>query len=457
MESTLGSGGAGVMSRSERLTKSWAASIGLGLVALAVYLANGHDIGTDDTLPACLIPHTLARGDGLRLDHFQPVLEAGPGDLVGCVSRKRGHIVSRHPVGAGILAAPLVWVQFPIYDRIRPIWRAHPSFEWRFGLDMAKHAAAAIAAGAVVLLHRLLCQIGLARGSIPASIALAFGSPHWTISSQSLWQHGPAAFTLTAAMLCLAAERPGRARVLLGGLFCGALLAIRIVDLPLALVLAAWVARHNLRRLAWFLGGVAAVSGWAFAYNYHWFGTLLGGQSELEAVHPAIHNVASAWNGNPLPGALGTLFSPARGLFVFAPWTALALAAAPASAARLGRMPLIPWMLWGLVPYFVMLSCYSVWWGGFCYGPRYWSDVMPLFAILLACAMEWFATRFRVGVLIAAVLVLWSMALQALGAFYYPSSWNLAPRSVDLHHERLWDWGDCEVTRCLYEKVFVKK
>ena len=37
----------------------------------------------------------------------------------------------------------------------------------------------------------------------------------------------------------------------------------------------------------------------------------------------------------------------------------------------------------------------------------------------------------------------------ATGAFCYPNDrWNTQPVDVDLHHERLWDWRDLQITRC---------
>jgi hypothetical protein len=47
--------------------------------------------------------------------------------------------------------------------------------------------------------------------------------------------------------------------------------------------------------------------------------------------------------------------------------------------------------------------------------------------------------------------VAFSIGVQMIGAFYYPSSWNDTPASVDEDHRRLWDWRDTELTRCLAE------
>ena len=60
--------------------------------------------------------------------------------------------------------------------------------------------------------------------------------------------------------------------------------------------------------------------------------------------------------------------------------------------------------------------------------------------------------RSRVLVAVSAMTVIFSIGVHAIGAFCYPSTWNIQPRNVDLHHDRLWDWRDTELSRCLIEK-----
>jgi hypothetical protein len=64
--------------------------------------------------------------------------------------------------------------------------------------------------------------------------------------------------------------------------------------------------------------------------------------------------------------------------------------------------------------------------------------------------------RSRVLVAVAVMAILFSIGVQGIGACCYPSSWNLQPRNVDLHHERLWDWRDTEISRSLNEKLRLK-
>jgi len=49
----------------------------------------------------------------------------------------------------------------------------------------------------------------------------------------------------------------------------------------------------------------------------------------------------------------------------------------------------------------------------------------------------------------AGAALAWSVALAATGAFCYPAeAWNTSPASVDLYHQRLWEWRDPQFVRC---------
>ncbi len=76
---------------------------------------------------------------------------------------------------------------------------------------------------------------------------------------------------------------------------------------------------------------------------------------------------------------------------------------------------------------------------------------MILFAVLLAAALDWSLRRARPMLGVFALAIAASIVLQVVGAFAFPSSWNLSPRNVDRAHERLWDWTDTEISRCLKE------
>ena len=434
--------------------QGWPGSITLGVVIFAVYLANGREIGSYDTEPAAVISVGLARGDGFYLDRLYRCWLPKPGGaLPEFLARARGHVVSRYPVAPALLALPAMAAQVAYLDRASPGWDLDSRTFWVHVPMMAKRSAALIAALTAVVLHRIVRAIGLGRVAIPAVLAASLGSPLWTVASQSLWQHGPASLALASAVWLLLPREAARWRLVLAGLATAALVASRPVDIVFAAAILGRVAWGQPRRLGWFLP--APILG-AFALvgsNLWLFGHVTSGLAGLEAMHPEHHGLpAGPWSGDLLAGLAGTLSSPSRALLVFSPWVGLALATLPFSAGRLARWPVVSWLLWSLVPYGLLLSKYTVWWGGHCFGPRYWTDAVPLFALALAAGLDWSYERCRPVAVAFAATILAAVVVQAIGAFCYPSTWNKAPANVDLHHERLWDWRDSELSRCLIER-----
>jgi len=304
---------------------------------------------------------------------------------------------------------------------------------------------------AAVILYGFLISLGLRRVALPVTLAAALGSNLWTVGSQAMWQHGPAASSLIVAIALLRPTPVPRWRLILAGLATAFLFSCRLIDGLFAAVIVLWLARSQPKGLFWFLPAPLLGAIFLLNYNLGYFGEFAGGQAELEQLHRGIHHLPGPWSGKLVEGALGTLVSPSRGLFIYTPWVALALVATPLVASRLASHRLIVWLLLALIPYFLLLSKYAVWWGGHCFGPRYWTDVIPLFAILLAFELDWAVDRSRILTVLFAITIALGIAVQLIGAYCFPSSWNLKPVNVDFRHERLWDWRDSELSRCLVE------
>ncbi len=425
--------------------------LALGLGLAAIYAANYRNLGSYDTEPATMMVLTFARGEGVFLDRFRIMLRDTNRVMPVFVRPWKNHILSRYPVAPALLVEPLVAPQIALLDWLQPDWDRNPARARDQCAQMARYSLAMLMALTAVLLHQVLITLGLRRAALPATLAMALGSNVWTIGSQALWQHGPAAFLLVAAIALLQPANVPRWRLILAGFVTALLIACRLIDGVFAVMIVLWLVQARPRNLFWFLPVLLAGVLLLLAYNIYYFGELSGGQAELEQIHRGIHHLPGPWSGNLAEGALGTLFSPGRGLFVYTPWVALVLPAMPLVVSRLGFRHLVVWLLLGLVPYFLLLSKYAVWWGGHCFGPRYWTDVMPLFAIMLAFAIDWAIDRSRLVTGLLAIAIVLGIAVQTVGAYCYPSTWNFEPVNVDVQHDRLWNWRDNELSRCLTE------
>lgn len=424
----------------------WGTSVLLGVALFVVYCANGREIGAGDTIPATLLPVAILRGDGLALNRFAGLWGS---DLPWYVTTKRGQIVSRYPLAPALLALPLTLPQLAVLDLMHPGWEQQAPLQ--YAALMAKHSAALLAALTGVALFQVLCMLGLGRVALLTTVIACLGSTLWTVGSQALWQHGPAALALAVVLALLLPAGAGRVRLLLAGAATGIIFSVRPQNIVLALPIAAWVVWRYRRHAVWFLPPPFLLGAAVVAINYWYFGTASGGYREIEPLALESHKISGYWTADLIGGAAGTFFSPSHGLFIFSPWTALALACLPATRDRIAGWPIVRIAVWSLVPFFILLSAFATWWAGWSFGPRYCTDVIPLFAVLLGFALDWSRQRFRPAFAAFLAAGVFSIGIEVLGAFCFPSSWNAQPIDVNRAHQRLWDWRDSELTRCLRE------
>jgi hypothetical protein len=197
--------------------------------------------------------------------------------------------------------------------------------------------------------------------------------------------------------------------------------------------------RHRWRG-AGCLTAFCLVTGAFLASNLWLFGSLQGGYARL-----------TEWS-TPLVGGLTGLFlSPSRGLLVYSPVLAFALVGL-ALGCRGPHGRLFRWLALGFGACAVLLARFWIWWGGHSFGPRYFTDFLPLFALALAPVWGHLAASASLRGTMLALATL-SVFVQAVGAFYHPSpravDWNTSPADVDDAPHRLWDWHDSQILRLL--------
>jgi hypothetical protein len=420
--------------RTTVLALAWSAGV------FAIYLANGREIWSGDSVPAKYLTCALVRGDGFYLDRYRPeVLKWWPYPSTPYyLSEVDGHYVSRYPIGPVLVALPFTMPQMLFLDWTHPGWETSDPLWFD---TIAKRSAAAITTLAALALLAVLRKLGLGREAWLAALAAALGSNLWSTASQSLWQHGPAALMLTLLLLLLWPEAPSRLRFFAAGLTAALLVCSRPVDLAFAVMTAFWVTLRHPRQLVWFLppamvGGVALIG-----YNRAYLGAAGGYYSTFDAA-----TFGTPW----FEGLMGTLLSPSHGLFVFSPWTLIAVAYLPFAFFRLRPAMLLPWLLATLGAHALLISTFSCWWAGLCFGPRYWTEVIPLLAIVLGLALAWARVRCRPIFAVSLVLIAVSIGVQFLGAAMYPSGWeDHAQEEGERFKQRLWDWSDTELSRCI--------
>jgi len=415
---------------------AWCLFVGMVLV----YNSNGRETPTYDSQPTKFAARELALYGRLTLDK---VVARAPdyGRRAAFQRDRHGRYRSAYSVVPSLEAAALGAVLHAtrLVDLRAPLAP---------GL-IAKLTASLLTAASVALVFAALARPFGIQAALLVALGLGLGTNLWPLASGTLWQLETVCVGLALALF--AWLRPSdtlRTRWVIAGAIGVALAAAaRPQTAPMAAVLlTGLVARIGLRRASSAVAVVAAAAAVLMAFQWWWFGDVLGATSALQAQNLEAHAVTGTLNPRPWIGAAGLLVSPNRGLVVFSPVVLVAI-------VGIGRMWRVPadhgerWWTAAALVEFAAYACYSMWWGGHTYGPRYMVDALIPLTPAAALGVKWVKVR-QWRRIAASILLALSVVVAATGAFCYPhDQWNADP-DVDVHHERLWDCRDLQIVRC---------
>ncbi len=144
-------------------------------------------------------------------------------------------------------------------------------------------------------------------------------------------------------------------------------------------------------------------------------------------------------------GMYGNLFSPSRGLVVFSPYLILTWLGLPLAFARVRRKPLF-WLTIGwLMIHLVVISKPFRWWGGHCFGSRFFTEAFPgviLLTLIILDSEPLRQWRHRWAVAVFMVLLCGaSIGINTFQGLYNNDTtrWNAFP-NIDIYQNYLWSW-----------------
>jgi hypothetical protein len=407
-----------------------------------VYHANLRPVDSSDSLPGSLIPLAVVLDHSITLDRFAPWLRGHIWYARYVIRKSRGHSYSGYPIGAPLLVSPLY---LPIAFSGLRNW--DPAALLIFARIAQKFVAAAVAALSAVLLLLLLKRITTTPWAWFLTLVYALGTETWSISSQALWQHGPGELAIIGCFYCLERWSEDLSRSSWMWL-CGVCMAVASVIRPANIVLlpgllaALLLAKASLAQYIRLLIAPLAAGVVVFAYNFYVFRHLSGGYA------------VSVLKGSMVPGLLGLFLSPSRGLLIYTPVALFALCAflPAAAAARRRHSALLVTAMVFIILESLVVSRSVIWWGGYCWGPRLLTELVPPLVVLMAIGVSAIdASRYAAWLKGGfAVLALYSILIQGVGAFFYPNGhWDATFKAIDEMPARLWDWKDNPIARTI--------
>jgi hypothetical protein len=447
----------------------------LAVLVFAIDMASPSGM-TADPIRAVSVAVSLVHYHSLSLDRFQPLPD--PGYAITVVN---GHTYPLFPWAVSLFAVPWV-VADDIAHKLGltegSVAMVRSGHDW--GLQVVSMATVVAAATVVVYfialrVLRLQPPARRRRWAVAVALAFALATPAWSTASRAMWQHGPSMLCIAVGLLCALRAQAGQRGWMGMGAAFAASYAMRPTDSIIIVVMAVWVLVAQRRHVLAVVVGAVPPLVILVAVN-------------LAIYHQPLSPYYTGGQSFDVSGTMavalaGNLVSPARGLFIFCPLVVLSVVGVIVRW-RAGELTAF-WKALAVIPilHWIVISAFKHWWGGDSYGPRFFTDLMPIFVVLALPAVEvlarWVAptrggTKPAVGagvatgsagaaetdgarprlrwrralVALTIVALVWSVGVNAQGAILRSAwCWNNEPTDVDTHPAKLWDWSDPQFAR----------
>lgn len=433
----------------------------LFLLTFIIYNLNFRNIDSADTLATSLLPFAILDTHVPWLTASSPLIR--PENIVSFISRSN-NLYSVYPIVTPVLVTPLYVIPYIAMMALHIPLDMSNSTCFLIVFVMEKIAASFITSAALVVFFAGLKEIVRKNIALITTLILAFGTCMWSINSQALWQHGMIALLFSILFYLVVRnekQEDFRIYILLG--ICSALLVFtRPSDMFLALPTFVYTAfRKRPYFLTYCVSGIITALPFLM-YNESAAGNIFGGYGSLLSEF--------SFGFQALVHLAGVLISPNRGLFIYTPIALLSLLGILKIKSRIKNPELQRlFYCFGIVFILEILvySTFNCWWAGTTYGPRFFSGSLPLIFILAGIFLDSLgdsdnndrrdSASARIVCLVIVSLILWSVFVQIVGAFYYPNgNWNDSPSTfmagpfAQTDTTRLWDFTDTQIFRTFH-------
>lgn len=332
-------------------------------------------------------------------------------------SSRPGLYVNTFGPGAGLTALPAVAaVKLAVGDMMERRWLL---------AVICRVVSSACVAGSVALVYLTAVQFVTRGQALALAIAYGIGTCVWTISSQSLTQHGPNELYLSLGTYALARAHGSWRWLALAGVAYSAAVVCRPTSGVVVLAVGGYLLLTDWRGALAFAAACCPLLLFLAGYNYYYLGSpfTFGQTVQARLYLERQFGSTNAWRTSFFTGLFGLLISPSRGVMIFSPWLVLTMV----GAVVVWRKKEYGWLrpLTIAAAAIAALQCkWFDWWGGWCYGYRPLVDVLPL-AVLFALPLLSVVWQQRWLLATLGVLVSWSVFVQGVGAWAFDmEGWN---------------------------------
>jgi len=291
---------------------------------------------------------------------------------------RKGHLQYAWPLGSAVLSAP-------IYAALKWFGAFGDVFEnggvWSIITESyAQHLIASIIVSTFVALVFILSNKWLPSAySWGISFVLAFGTQLLSSASRALWSHTWGILLILLAILLLVKNEFGNKinPYLLATILAWAYFVRPTFNLHIIVISIYMLFYCRKQFIPYMISGLCWL-GLFIGFSWYNFGSFL----------PPYY-IQKLGTVNYWEAFAGQLISPSRGIFIFSPFWLL-LFYLLVSYKKFVKVPKLAFMSLAVVGihFLVIPACLPNWWGGYCYGPRITTDLLPWLALLTILGVD---------------------------------------------------------------------
>lgn len=402
-------------------------------------------IQSEDTIPSMFLPISMIKKQTLYLDDFYEMMVERyphPDDkkkIIGLtpyyLKKVEGHYLSAFPIVSSVFAIPVYFI--PVILGLDITW---------FNLALlAKLSAAVTVSLSAVFIYLIAKKFQAEKKALFLSLVYMFGTINLASISQALWQHGALELALILFIYFLFSKN-----FILAGFFLGVGVIARPTAILVPLIFSFYLYKKlGIKNLFVFAFGSLLPLIFFVYYNslYYYSLSNQGYYSQM----------FEGWKLPLYKGFFGNLVSPSKGFLVYSPVLVFSLLGAflVFRKSKNFKKELLFFKSSAILIFvhLIIISFWKHWYGGWSFGYRMLSDVLPFLCLLL---IPYFSSTFyKKTFKLFLILFLFSFFVEIFGLAFFDGIWHSAYDKGFKDQSWLWSIKNSEVAFNL-RRVLVK-
>lgn len=375
---------------------------------------------TTDTIIATLLPVSLIRGEGFGLEKLGPVAyrinpsQLNDNGLPYYIIGNNHRLFSVFPVFTSVISTPIYFLPILI-NNITTSNIVNNLHNIYIVFLLGKISASIFSAISVALIYLALKELISTKKALLLTSFYALGTSTFSLSSQGLWQTGAAQMFISATLYFFVKGQKNKHLLPFCGLFLGfatiTRFSIAMIALTFTIYLLFFERKWLLKLIFYAMPSISFLIWYQLTYPGDLFFFGYEGVGQIVKIQ------------NPITKGLpGLLIAPNKGLLVYSPIFIFSILGAILAWAKKDKV--FKFFSSTAVIYLLFIGSWSIWHGGWSFGPRTLAEITPIATILLIPVLKnrkvWSNFLFRIAFIFSGVI---SIFIHFIGTSISNVSW----------------------------------